>query len=132
VFGTKWFYGLWEKIKGGKDFGIAWKELFPIVVAMETWGLYLANKSILFYSDNLSVVHIINKISSKEASIMRLVRRLVLVCLRYNILFKAEHITGITNTLPDLLSRLQVAKFLELAPHMDRISTVIPEKFLIV
>jgi hypothetical protein len=130
VFGTECFYGHWEEIIGGKEHSITWKELFPVVVAIETWGISLANKSILFHSDNLSVVHIINKILSKDASIMRLVRRLVLACLHYNILFKAEHISGITNTLPDLLSRLQVAKFQELAPHMDRLPTVIPTKFL--
>lgn len=73
---------------------------------METWGQALANKSIRFHSDNIAVVEIINKISSKDTSVMYLVRRLVLACLRHNILFQAEHIPGKINTLPDLLSRL--------------------------
>jgi hypothetical protein len=63
VFGMKWFYGHWEDIIGGKEHSITWKEMFPVVVAIETWGISLASKSILFHSDNLSVVHIINKIS---------------------------------------------------------------------
>lgn len=130
VFGRKWFYGSWDDIDLQQDYSITFKELFPIVVAVETWGPNLANQSILFYSDNMAVVQIINKISSKDASVMRLVRRLVLACLQHNILFKAEHIPGEINTLPDLLSRLQVEKFQVLAPYMERFPTTIQRKFL--
>ena len=42
-------------------------------------------------------------------------RKLVLSCLRHNILFRAVHIPGINN-LADSLSRLQVEKFQALAP----------------
>jgi hypothetical protein len=129
VFGTKWFYGSWDDINL-QEFNITFKELFPIVIAVEAWGHVLANKSILFHSDNIAVVEIINKNSSKDVSVMCLVRRLVLACLRHNILFKAEHIPGILNTLPDLLSRLQVQKFLELAPYMDRLPITIPNQYL--
>ncbi|XP_062618317.1 uncharacterized protein LOC134279921 [Saccostrea cucullata] len=105
VLGKKWFYGGWEEIHL-QEYDITFKELLPIVVAVETWGESLANSSILFYSDNMAVVNIINKISSKDVPVMHLVRRLVLACLRFNILFKAEHIPGKLNILPDLLSRL--------------------------
>lgn len=130
VFGTKWFYGTWEDLSLQQDYNITFKELFPIVIAVETWGQALANQSILFHSDNIAVVEIINKISSKDTSVMRLVRRLVLACLRHNILFQAEHIPGKINTLPDLLSRLQVQKFLGLAPYMDRFPTTVPKQYL--
>lgn len=130
VFGTKWFYGTWEDLSLQQDYNITFKELFPIVIAVETWGQALANQSILFHSDNIAVVEIINKISSKDTSVMCLVRRLVLACLRHNILFQAEHIPGKINTLPDLLSRLQVQKFLGLAPYMDRFPTNVPKQYL--
>lgn len=130
VFGTKWFYGTWEDLSLQQDYNITFKELFPIVIAVETWGQALANQSILFHSDNIAVVEIINKISSKDTSVMCLVRRLVLACLRHNILFQAEHIPGKINTLPDLLSRLQVQKFLGLAPYMDRFPTTVPKQYL--
>ena len=39
---------------------------------------------------------------------MFFVRRLVLICLEYNIVFKAKHIAGVKNRLADSLSRLQV------------------------
>lgn len=102
VLGSKWFYGKWVDINM-QELSITVKELFPIVVAIEIWGPNVSNCSILFFSDNLAVVHIINKMSSKDSVVMSLVRRLVLACLEYNILFRAEHILGIHNILPDLL-----------------------------
>lgn len=53
-----------------QDYTITFKELFPIVIAVETWGHTLPNKLILFHSDNIAVVEIINKISSKDTSVM--------------------------------------------------------------
>jgi hypothetical protein len=129
IFDSRWFYGKWEDISM-ENFHITFKEFFPIVVAMELWGDQLANRCILFYSDNSAVVDIINKTSSKDRDIMCLVRRLVLTCLRHNIMFSARHIPGSLNILPDLLSRLQVDKFKSLAPYMDPYPVNIPERFL--
>lgn len=53
-----------------QEFSITVKELFPIVAAIEIWGQNLSNCSIMFLSDNLAVVHIINKMSSKDSMIM--------------------------------------------------------------
>lgn len=54
-------------------------------------------------------------------------RKLVLICLEYNIVFKAKHIAGVNNRLADSLSRLQVQSFKQLAPsHMDKPPTEIP------
>jgi hypothetical protein len=129
VFGSKWFYGKWVDLNL-QEFNITFKELFPIVVAIELWGHSLCNRSVLFFSDNLAVVHIINKTSSKDPAVMGLVRRLVLACLEYNILFRAHYIVGSQNVLPDLLSRLQVTKFREMAPYMDSTPTSVPPKCL--
>ena len=58
---------------------------------------------------------------------MFFVRKLVLVCLQNNIVFKAKHIRGIHNDLADSLSRLQIPKFHRLAPaNMDSMPTAIP------
>ena len=54
-------------------------------------------------------------------------RKLVLVCLKHNILFKAKHISGFKNTLADAVSRLEVERFKKLAPvYMDPMATAIP------
>lgn len=50
-------------------------------------GDFFSNKKVPFRSDNLAVVHIINKQSSSN--------------LQLNILFEAEHITGKENLIAD-------------------------------
>ena len=62
------------------------------------------------------MVEIINKQTSKDRSIMVLLRHFVLCTLKYNILFRAKHIAGCINRESDTLSRLQVEKFRLLAP----------------
>ena len=74
------------------------------------------NHSILFFTDNEVLVHVINKQSCHDKVLMVFVRKLVLVCLEYNILFKAKHIPGTQNIFADSLSRLQVQTFKQLAP----------------
>ena len=59
--------------------------------------------------------------------IMILLRHLVLNCMKYNILIKATHISGRTNTVADLLSRSQVHQAKILAPNLEAQGTVIPE-----
>ena len=83
---------------------ITFLELFPVVVALCIWGEQLKNKKVIFNIDNQSVVHIINKKSSKSVRVMSLVRHLVLSTLQYNIMTKALHISGISNKIADALS----------------------------
>ena len=93
VLGKRWFYGHWPDC--WKSLNISILELFPIVLATEIWGDIMRNHCIVFFSDNHAVVDIINKQTSREPKIMVLVRRLVLNCLKYNILYKSKHIPGI-------------------------------------
>ena len=71
----------------------------------------MSNKHVLFFTDNNALVHVINKQSSKDKDLMFFVRKLVLACLRYNVVFKAKHIAGVNNILADALSRLQETGF---------------------
>ena len=73
VFGSKWFADEWTQTL--LPLQIAVKELFPIVLALEIWGSEMANRKILFMSDNMAVVEVINKQSSKEKCLMHLLRR---------------------------------------------------------
>ena len=73
----------------------------------------------------------INKSTCKDKYFMTFVRKLVLVCLRQNVLFKAQHIPGFKNILPDALYRLQISRFKTLAPaYMDSTPTIIPSHLL--
>ena len=62
MFGKQWFYGEWPSCFA--RYHITVKELFPIVVALETWGHLIANRCIEFYTDNEAVSVVINKQSN--------------------------------------------------------------------
>lgn len=97
---------------------------------MEMWGATLSNSSIVFHSDNSAVVHIINKNTSKDPNLMKLMRRLMVASLLHNIHFNAEHIAGLLNIAADLLSRLQISRFRTLYPTMDDNNYPVPQALL--
>ena len=127
-FEGRWAQSCWPSKWENTDImnDITFLELFPVVVAVNLWGSYLKNKKILFHVDNQAVVVIINKKSSKSQRVMSLVRKLVLVCLEFNILIKAEHISGRFNSLADSLSRSDFQKFRRLCPTADACPCAIP------
>ncbi len=90
----------------------------------------MADKRVIFYSDNAAVVDIINKQTSKDKTTMVLLRDLVLSCLKHNILFQARHIPGFINSRADYLSRSQVTKFKKISPDADKFPTQVPENLM--
>lgn len=125
VFGNKWCYGEWPQ--SWTNFNIAVLEFYPIVLSLYLWGSAMQNRCILFFTDNEALVHVINKQSCRDKALMFFVRKLVLICLKLNIMFKAKHVKGIHNSLADALSRLQIRRFQQMAPvTMDSAPTVIP------
>ena len=130
IYGSHWFYGQWPRDMD--PFHIQILEMYPIMVAVHMYGYLMKNHCVTFMSDNEAVVAIINKMSSRDKVVMSLVRPLVLTCLRHNILFRAEHIPGKLNIEADLLSRLKVKEFKEVAtrarPEPDKIpANLLPE-----
>ncbi|MCG8048417.1 MAG: hypothetical protein N0E48_22830 [Candidatus Thiodiazotropha endolucinida] len=118
IFGNEWFAYSWsDKMQ---HYQIAIKELFPIVIALEHWGSGFRDSKVLFLTDNMAVVEIINKQTSKEKVLMTLIRRLVLSALRFNILFCAKHIPGKHNVIADRLSRLQFQEAFSVAPQLEQ------------
>lgn len=129
VFGPHWCYGKWPR--EWQYINIAILEFYPIVLSLFLWGDLMRNKCVTFFTDNLALVSVINKCSCKDKSLMKFVRKMVLVCLKYNILFKARHIPGVKNKLADALSRLQIQQFWEMAPiHLNSQPTLVPAELL--
>ena len=125
VFGRHWCYGEWPM--SWRHRNIAFLEFYPIVLSLHLWGHTIKNQRVLFFTDNEALVHVINKQSCRDKDLMFFVRKLVLVCLNYNICFKAKHVPGLQNKLADSLSRLQLQIFKQLAPaYMHKAPTVIP------
>ena len=78
----------------------------------------MKNKRILFYFDNDSVVHVINKQTFKDMCLLVLVRLLVVICVSQNVYFRARHVAGKDNILADSLS-FAGRKFQTLVRGMD-------------
>ena len=126
IFGSHWCYGKWPA--NWEYQNIAILEFYPIVLSLYLCGEAMGNQYILFFTDNESLVHVINRQTCKDKHLMAFVRKLVSICLHHNILFKAKNIRRIHNNLADALSRLQVQTFRHLAPaHMDPLPTDIPQ-----
>ena len=124
VFGAQWCYGEWPGEWNGKNIAIL--EFYPIVLSLLLWGDKIRDKCLTIFTDNQALVHVINKSTCKDTTLMIFVRKFVLVCLRQNILFQAKHVPGFKNTLADALSCLQIPRFKKLAPaYMDPMPTVI-------
>lgn len=81
--GTKWFCHAFTT--DFLSFHITVRELLPTVIAVEVWHNVLQNKRIQFFCDSMSVVHIINKHTSKDQTLMKLMRRFMVSVLKYNI-----------------------------------------------
>ena len=128
IFGSKWFCDRWPHALHSTHITV--KELFPIVLLVELWGPYFENRRILFFCDNAAVVDVINKQSSRDPTVMILVRRFVLSSLRHNFLFRARHIPGAQNVLADKLSRFQFQAARQMAPWLDPAPTPIPPALL--
>lgn len=109
ILGTYWFNGSCSN--QFIDYQITHKKIFPFVLALEIWGVKLKNKCFLLHSGNNTVVHFIDKQTCKDKHIIYLVRRLVLDCMKFNILIRSQHVPRRLIDLADMLSRLQITQF---------------------
>lgn len=125
-FQGKWVQGHWPPCILQQPPSIAFLELFPLFVALKCWAPLLAGRKVVFNTDNFAVVHIINKKSSPCKRIMVVVRQFVLLCLEFNISFRAVHVPGKFNEIADALSRFQMSRFRVAAPLADAVMTPLP------
>ena len=128
VYGSHWLQGRFPE--EWKNTNIAVKELLPIVLAVRLWGNIMSNSRMLFFSDNQSVVHIINSQSSKDPMLMQLIRELVVATMSSNIEFRAKHIPGKYNVIPDLLSRFQEDRALGAAHWLQQEPDAVKQEWL--
>ncbi len=80
-------------------------ELVAVVIAIKLWGTQCSGKRILIQCDNLSTVGIMNSGKSKDALMLVWLRELLYVASKAQIQIHAIHLEGISNRLPDMLSR---------------------------
>ena len=121
-----WFQSPWSS--EWANINVAAKELVPIVLATALWGKQWQAKHIQFHSDNMAVVHILKTNSSKDATIMHLLRCLHFFCAKHDIRMSTVHILGVQNVMAVALSRNNIAFFFQLSPHAPQSPMLIPQQ----
>ena len=124
IFRSASFYDAWPP--AFQLDSITFKELFPIVVAAHLWGNQWSRLRVEFICDNASIVAVLNSGISRDSRVMHLIRCLTRLAGKYHFSFRASHIPGSRNVNADALSRFQLQTFHQLAPHADRLPTIIP------
>ena len=127
-FNNQWFYGPWSASQ--QSLSIAYKELFPIVVAAYLWGSQWSSRRVEFFCDNESVVAVLSSGTSRDPNLMILLRYLALLAVRHSFSFKASSVPGKANSVADALSRFQFQRFRCLAPQAEPTPTPVPPDLL--
>ena len=93
------------------------KEMVPIVVAAAVWGPLWEGRHICFHSDNMAVVAVLNKGSTKDHLLLHFLRCLYFYAAFYKFHYSAVHIPGVLNTAADALSRHIIYNFSSFIPQ---------------
>ena len=109
---------------------ISIREMIPIVMSAALWGKDWRGKSVQFLSDNSAVVALINSGSSRENSLMHLMRCFAIFMAKFNFVAVAAHIRGVDNHLADALSRNNRAYFLSHYTQAQPLPTRVPPELV--
>ena len=117
-FNGRWTCGCWSmkllKLKPSIEF----LELFVLCAGIFTWedSTALGNTCVVIFCDNQAVVNMINNTTSGCKACMKLIRLLVLNCLKYNWRIAVKYVKSSENILVDSLSREKWNTFWDHAP----------------
>lgn len=113
----------WENVTlpliDSDDNNINFRELVPVYLAIIRYAPSCINTQVVAFSDNLQVVHAVNKGTSCNASSMNLLRCIFWLCVQYNVSLIARYIPGKFNIIPDLLSRQKEKKHQQALMNFD-------------
>ena len=117
VFGDKWIFGRRERnFIQTREPSIEFLELFALCAGIFTWSEHLAGTRIVVFCDNISVVYMVNNLTSSCIQCMKLIRLLTLDNLKNDRQVFVRHVRGKNNQLSDALSRQDLNRFFRLAP----------------
>ena len=104
------------------------KELVPVVIACAILGSQWSGQHVQFHIDNLAVVEVIKKVSSREPTgvAMHLLRCLSFFSAYYKFTLSTCHVAGIHNTLVDGISHNMLSCVYSQVPNLSADPTPIP------
>ena len=128
--GSRWTWAIWdyEFMKKAQP-SIEYLELFGATVVVLKWIKLFKNRKITLFVDNKSVMHMINRLSSKCKNCMVLIRFIILEALTHNVHVTAKFVKSKDNGKADTLSRGQFRRFMDLGgKNMDMWPTEVPSE----
>ena len=75
------------------------------MVALKIWAEELKGKYFWVHVDNEAVATVLNSGSSRDSELQNTLREIALIAAKNQFVIKARHIVGISNRVPDWLSR---------------------------
>ena len=120
IMGRNWYFLKWDALfmRRNKP-SIEYLELYGVCVGIFMWKEDLKDMRIRVNCDNKSVVGMLNTTVSSCGNCMILIRKLTLLCLKYNCRVFGQHVKGIHNGISDSLSRMQFKRFRKLTKNRD-------------
>ena len=126
-FMQQWNYNFVSKVEPSIEI----LELLAVTAGILLWICRFANKRIVIFCDNISVVYMISKSMSGCKNCMVLIRFITLECLVHNVRVYAKYVKSSENSLADALSRRKVQLFTQLVREtgldIEKSSTPIPD-----
>ena len=108
------------------DPSIQYLKPFALTAGVIQWAHKFVNKRIVIFSDNNSVVSMVNSTSSSCKNCMVLIRILVLHSIVHNVHIYAKHVLSKDNDIANSLSRFQANCFLQLTANKPMSRVPVP------
>ena len=103
TMGNQYFRGRFPLDLKGQN--IATLEILAVMVALKVWGQLLRGKYFWIHVDNEAVASVLNTGSCRDPRLQDTLREIALITAQNQFVLKAKHISGISNRIPDWLSR---------------------------
>ena len=75
------------------------------MVALKIWAPELKGQYFWIHMDNEAVASVLNTGASRNVDLQNVLREIALLAAKHQFVIKAKHIMGISNRVPDWLSR---------------------------
>ena len=88
-----------------QDRNIADLEMLAVLISLKAWGTRLTGRYFWIHVDNEAVAQVINSGRSRDLFLQNALREITMLAALHQFVIKAKHISGISNRIPDWLSR---------------------------
>ena len=101
--GQEYFRGVFPSEWHNKN--IAELEMRAVLVALKVWGPKLRGQYFWIHVDNEAVSIVLNTGAAKDGMLQDALREVTMLAAQHQFIIKSRHISGISNRIPDWLSR---------------------------